>query len=76
MGVSRDELGELVKTRFVTAGGAVNIQITGEKRSAESVQNDVENAYGFTRVALESHAPLRAPVAGDRLAGLANWISR
>lgn len=52
-GVGRDELGALVATRFVTANGAVAIAIRGEKRSAESVQNDVERVEGLTRAALD-----------------------
>lgn len=53
MGVSRDELGALIRTRFVTDRGAQNIHIDGEKRSAQSVQNDVENIIGLTRAALD-----------------------
>ncbi len=53
MGVSRHDLGELIATRYVTGNGAVNIRIVGEKRSAESVQNDVENITGLTRAALD-----------------------
>jgi hypothetical protein len=53
MGVSRDELGELIAARFVTADGAVNIRIKGEKRNAASVQNDIENIEGLTRAALD-----------------------
>ena len=52
-GVSRDELAELIASRFVTADGAVNIRIKGEKRSAQSIQNDIENIEGLTRAALD-----------------------
>ena len=45
MGVKRDELEQLVATRFV-AGGA--IQIVGEKSDADSVQNDIERMHGLT----------------------------
>ena len=44
MELSRDDLGDLVATRYVTADGAVNLQIAGDKRSADSVQNDIENS--------------------------------
>lgn len=53
MGVSRDELGKLIASRFVTANGAVNIRIKGEKRSAQSIQNDIEKIRGLTRAALD-----------------------
>ena len=53
MGVSRHELGELVVTRCVTENGALDIRIAGEKRSADSVQNDIENISGLTRAALD-----------------------
>ena len=53
MGISRDELSELISSRFVTADGAVNIRIQGEKRLEESIQNDIENIEGLTRDALD-----------------------
>ncbi len=53
MGVSRHELSELVATRYVTAKGAVNIRIVGEKRTSDSIQNDIENISGLTRAALD-----------------------
>ncbi|MCA1790399.1 MAG: hypothetical protein LC667_11255, partial [Thioalkalivibrio sp.] len=53
MVVSRDELSELIASRFVTADGAVNIRIKGEKRSAQSIQNDIENIEGLTRSVLD-----------------------
>jgi hypothetical protein len=46
MGLSRDELGALVVTRFVAAAGA--IEIRSEKRTPDSVQNDVERVHGLT----------------------------
>ncbi len=42
MGVTRDELADLVATRYVSANGAQAITIAGEKRSPASVQNDIE----------------------------------
>ena len=45
MGVKRDELSQLIATRFV-AGGA--IQIVGEKSDDDSVQNDIERMHGLT----------------------------
>ena len=43
MGVSRAELGALIRSRFVTDDGANPIRIVGEKRTADSVQIDIEN---------------------------------
>ena len=51
--VTRVQLGELVASQFATADGALSIRITGEKRSAESVQNDIENVSGLTAAALD-----------------------
>lgn len=53
MGVTRDELGELIASRFVTAEGAVTIRIKGERRGAQSIQNDIENIEGLTRAVLD-----------------------
>jgi hypothetical protein len=53
MKVSRSELGEITESRFVTNDGTLNIRIRGEKRSSESIQNDVENIEGLTRKALD-----------------------
>lgn len=51
MGLMRVELGDLIKTAFVTA--VDSIQIKGEKRSSDSVQNDVENIYGLKTSSLD-----------------------
>jgi hypothetical protein len=51
-GLSRDELGQLVATAFVAAGGA-SVTIRVERRGAESVQNDIEKVYGLTADALD-----------------------
>lgn len=45
-GLSRDELGELVKAWFVR--GSASPRIQAEKSSSRSVQNDVERLYGLT----------------------------
>ncbi|MGQ3131264.1 MAG: neuraminidase-like domain-containing protein [Flavobacteriales bacterium] len=42
MGVNRKELGRLVKTAFISAGGTDNVIIQGEKTDSDSIQNDVE----------------------------------
>ncbi len=52
MGLSREELGQLFSTVFVTAGGA-SVSIVAERRSADSVQNDIENVHGLTADALD-----------------------
>ena len=52
MGVTRAQLGELVAASFVTDGGAA-IEIKGERRSAESIQNDIENVNGLTTAKLD-----------------------
>ncbi|HEX6099234.1 MAG TPA: neuraminidase-like domain-containing protein [Thermoanaerobaculia bacterium] len=51
-GLKREELGELVATRFVAAGGAT-VVIRAEKRNSDSVQNDIENVHGLTADALD-----------------------
>ncbi|MBN1960365.1 MAG: hypothetical protein JW841_05425 [Deltaproteobacteria bacterium] len=52
MGINRNELGELILTKFVIASGPV-IRIRGEKRSSESIQNDIEYVQSLTRGALD-----------------------
>jgi hypothetical protein len=52
MGVTRDELGTLVGTRYVRAGGPA-IEIRAERTSLESVQNDIERIYGLTAAGLD-----------------------
>jgi hypothetical protein len=53
MGLARDELGQLVSTGFVAAGGA-HVTIAAAKRDAKSsVQNDVELVHGLTADALD-----------------------
>lgn len=49
MGVARAELGALLATRFL--GGAMHI--VAEKKSKDSVQNDVENVHGLAPDALD-----------------------
>ena len=53
MGVTRDQLGDLLGSKFVQADGAEAIQIRGEKRSADSVQNDVERIHGLRASSLD-----------------------
>lgn len=53
MGINRGELDDLIKTRFVTFDGTVPIAIVGAKRSAESIQNDIETIRELTRPALD-----------------------
>jgi hypothetical protein len=52
MDVTRDELGMLLGTRYVRAGGPA-IQIRAEKTTPDSVQNDIERIYGVTAAALD-----------------------
>jgi hypothetical protein len=51
--VTREELGGLVRSRFVTAAGANPVTLRAEKRSPDSVQNDVEQAVGLTTNTLD-----------------------
>ncbi len=51
-GLSREELGQLVSTSFVAAGGSPP-SIRAERRGPESVQNDVEKVHGLTTDALD-----------------------
>ncbi len=53
MGVTRKELGRLLKSRFITNDGADNIIIKGEKRDSESIQNDIERVKNLTFSALD-----------------------
>lgn len=52
MNLTRAQMGALVNTGLVRAGGAAP-QIRAEKRSVDSVQNDVENVHGLTVDALD-----------------------
>ncbi|WP_371223413.1 neuraminidase-like domain-containing protein [Roseovarius sp. 2305UL8-3] len=51
MEISRDDFGALVETQFVESTG--NIRIRAQKRSPESVQNDIERVTGMTRFMLD-----------------------
>ena len=50
--LSRDEFGRIVETEYVT-GSDTPIDIRGEKRTPESVQNDIERVYGLTTEKLD-----------------------
>lgn len=52
-GVSRDEIGALLATGFVTAGSSRPIEIRAEKSVPDSVQNDIERVHGLTEDALD-----------------------
>lgn len=52
MGVTRSQLGELAASAFATFGGPA-IEIKGERRSADSIQNDIENVLGLTLAGLD-----------------------
>lgn len=51
MGISRADFGDLVAAGFVRGGD--NIQIKAQKRSAQSVQNDIEKVSGMSQGALD-----------------------
>src|SRR3546814_6417539 len=51
MGISREAFGKLVEAGFVR--GDDTIRILFQKRSAESVQNDLESVSGMTRGELD-----------------------
>jgi Tc toxin complex TcA C-terminal TcB-binding domain/Neuraminidase-like domain len=55
MGVTRDQLGALVKTQFVAEAAAAGdpLRIVAAKRDADSVQNDVEQVRGLTLEVLD-----------------------
>lgn len=53
MGLSRTELGELIKTSYVTTSSQETIQIKGEKKDVESVQEDIECIVGLTPLSLD-----------------------
>jgi hypothetical protein len=48
MGLTRKELGQLITTQFVVPKGSDSVHIQAEKRSADSVQNDIERIHGLT----------------------------
>jgi hypothetical protein len=52
--LTREEFGDLVATKFVRADGARNVRIEAQKRSADSVQNDVERILGLNADALDA----------------------
>lgn len=51
-GASREQLGDLLASRFVAASGAT-VSVKSEKTDASSVQNDVERVHGLTPPALD-----------------------
>ncbi len=51
-GFSRTDFEAAATSQFVTKDGAYQIEIRSEKKSAESVQNDVENVHGLNADAL------------------------
>lgn len=52
-GLSREELGRLVATAFVSPAGEAPVEIRSEKHGADSVQNDIERIRGLTLGALD-----------------------
>jgi hypothetical protein len=52
LSVTRQQLGQVLRTRFVAAGGA-SVLVTPEKTDPSSVQNDIERVHGLTRDALD-----------------------
>lgn len=52
MQLTRDQFGSLVRMQAVAHSGAA-VTIRAEKRSAASVQNDIENVHGLTGAALD-----------------------
>ncbi|HHJ20366.1 MAG TPA: hypothetical protein ENJ84_11185 [Gammaproteobacteria bacterium] len=53
-GLNRTELGELIKTGYIRSSSGDLIQIRGEKSNSDvSVQEDIENIYGLTRLSLD-----------------------
>lgn len=52
--LTREEFGDLVVSKFVTANGTRQVRIKAEKRSADSVQNDIERISGLTVEALDA----------------------
>jgi hypothetical protein len=52
-GLTREELGAALETRFVRAGSPGALAIVAEKTSADSVQNDIERVRFLTRDAMD-----------------------
>lgn len=53
IGVSRKELGRLLKCRYITQDGAEAITIHGEKKTSDSIQNDIERVKNLTWASLD-----------------------
>lgn len=53
MGLTRKELGRLINTQYVTNNDVDNIVIQGEKKSNDSIQNDIERVKNLTFDALD-----------------------
>jgi hypothetical protein len=53
MGVNRKDLGRLFKSKYITNSGADNIIIQGGKKTASSIQNDIERAKNLTYEVLD-----------------------
>jgi hypothetical protein len=53
IGVTRDQLGDLLTGRFVQAGASEPIQVLSERREASSVQDDIERVHGLRRGSLD-----------------------
>lgn len=51
--LTRDEFGRIIETQYVIHQAAATLRIVGEKRSKESVQNDIERVYGLRRASLD-----------------------
>jgi hypothetical protein len=51
--ISRTDFDDLIATNFVTQNKTVDIQIRGEKRTTESIQNDIERIHGITKNSLD-----------------------
>ncbi|BDC46004.1 neuraminidase-like domain-containing protein [Paraburkholderia terrae] len=52
--LTRAEFGDLATSVTVTANGARNVRINAQKRSVDSVQNDIERISGLTAEALDA----------------------
>lgn len=52
-GLSRSDFGRLIATNYVTADGADPVEIKAEKKSADSLQNDVERVHKLKLAALD-----------------------
>ena len=77
MDVTRDELEDVLGSRFVQADGAEPITVRSDRRGPDSVQNDIELVDGLAVSSLDRlhRFTRRGPASRLDAAGAATWPS-